>query len=56
MWVTVNAPGFTDWSGKKLVNALNTSETVTVQADGRVEISAPARSYSVWVLQTDLEL
>lgn len=55
MWVTVNASGFTDWSGKKLVNVLNTSETVTVQADGRVEISAPARSYSIWVLQTDLE-
>lgn len=55
MWVTVNAEGFTDWSNKTLVNALNTTETVTVQADGRVELGAPSRSYSIWVLQEDLE-
>jgi len=55
MWVTVNTTGFSDWSNKTLVNALNTAESVKVQADGRVELSAPARSYSVWVLQEDLE-
>ncbi len=55
MWVTVNAPGFSDWSGKTLVNAFNTSETITVQSDGRLEIGAPARSYSVWILQEEME-
>lgn len=54
MWVTVNAAGFTDWSNRILVNALNTTETVTVQSDGRVELKAPSRSYSIWVLQEDL--
>ncbi len=54
MWVTVNADGFSDWSGKTLVNVLNTAETATVQADGRVALGAPARSYSIWVLQEDL--
>ena len=54
MWVTVNADGFSDWSGKKLVNVLNTTENITVQSDGRVELSAPARSYSIWVLEEDL--
>ena len=54
MWVSVNATGFTDWSSQTLVNVLNTTETVTVQADGRVELSAPARSYSIWVKQSDL--
>lgn len=54
MWVSANASGFTDWSGCKLVNVLNTAETVTIQADGRAEFSAPARSYSIWVKESDL--
>lgn len=54
MWVTVNTSGFTDWAGQKLVNVLNTAETVTVQADGRAEFSASARSYSIWVKESDL--
>lgn len=54
MWVTVNTTGFSDWAGKKLVNVLNTAETTTVQADGRAEFSAPARSYSIWVKESDL--
>ena len=54
LWVTVNATGFSDWSGLTLLNVLNTTETVTVQADGRVELGAPARSYSIWVKQSDL--
>lgn len=54
MWVTVNTAGFTDWAGQKLINVLNTAETVTVQADGRAEFAAPARSYSIWVKASDL--
>lgn len=54
MWVTANASGFSDWSNQTLVNVLNTSERVKVQADGRVELSAPARSYSIWVKLSDL--
>ena len=54
MWVTVNASGFSDLIGEKLVNVLNTAETITVQADGRAEFFAPARSYSIWVKESDL--
>lgn len=54
MWVTANATGFTDWSNQTLVNVLNTTERVTVQADGRVQLNAPARSYSIWVKLSDL--
>lgn len=54
MWVTVNAQGFSDWTGQRLVNVLDTTEKITVQADGRAEFSAPARSYSIWVKETDL--
>ncbi|MCR5470106.1 alpha-amylase [Xylanibacter ruminicola] len=54
MWVTVNASGFSNWAGKRLVNVLNTSQKVTVEADGRVELSAPSRGYSIWVKESDL--
>lgn len=47
--VDVNADGFSDWSGKTLVNICNTNETVTVGSDGRVELGAEARDYSIWV-------
>jgi alpha-amylase len=35
------------------VNAFNSAETVTVQADGRVYLSAPARGYNVYVRQSE---
>ncbi|ULB34592.1 MULTISPECIES: alpha-amylase domain-containing protein [Proteiniphilum] len=54
MWVSVNAQGFSDWTGQRLVNVLDTTEKITVQADGRAEFSAPARGYSIWVKETDL--
>jgi len=54
MWITVNAAGFSNWANQTLVNVLNTSETVKVEADGRVELGAPARSYSIWVKKSDL--
>lgn len=54
MWVSVNPQGFSDWTGQRLVNVLNTTERITVQADGRAEFFAPARSYSIWIKETDL--
>ncbi|HEU4471803.1 MAG TPA: T9SS type A sorting domain-containing protein [Flavisolibacter sp.] len=45
--------GYADWKNQVLVNALNTSETTTVAADGRVHVWAPARGYAVWVLQSE---
>ena len=45
--------GYADWKNKVLVNSLDTTQTVTVAADGRVHLYAPARGYSLWVLQTE---
>lgn len=53
LWVN-NAPsGWTNWAGQTLVNILNTSETTVVQADGRVNVWAPARGISFWVKQSE---
>mgnify|MGYP001567445129 CR=1 FL=1 len=53
LWVD-NAPsGWTNWAGLTLVNIFNTSETTVVQADGRVNVWAPARGYSFWVKQSE---
>ncbi|MFZ1527141.1 MAG: T9SS type A sorting domain-containing protein [Ferruginibacter sp.] len=46
-------PGYTDWKNQVLVNALNPAQTVTVAADGRVHLYAPARGYAAWVLQSE---
>lgn len=54
MWVDVNPSGYSNWSGATLVNVLNPTQKVTVQADGRAEFSAPARDYSIWVKSSDL--
>jgi len=45
--------GYADWKNQVLVNVLNPSQTVTVANDGRVHLYAPARGYSVWVLQSE---
>jgi alpha-amylase len=45
--------GFADWKNQTLVNLLNTSQTATVANDGRVHLYAPARGYSIWVLQSE---
>ncbi|WP_262486975.1 hypothetical protein [Geofilum rubicundum] len=47
--------GWTSWSGKKLVNALNPTHTTKVHEDGRVWLDSPPRSYSVYVLQEEFE-
>jgi alpha-amylase len=49
--LNVNPDGFTDWSGQMLVNLLNPKETITVGNDGQATLSAPNRSYSIWVLK-----
>lgn len=53
--VNVNADGFTNWAKQTLVNLIDTAETITVDANGQVELSAPARNYSIWVKQQDLK-
>jgi len=45
--------GYADWKNFVLVNVLNPSQTVTVAADGRVHVYAPARGYAIWVPQSE---
>ena len=52
--ISVNADGFTDWSGQTLVNILNPKETANVSTDGRTTLTTPNRGYSIWVLQRDV--
>jgi alpha-amylase len=53
LWVNSSPSGFQNWAGVTLVNAFNSAQTVTVQGDGRVFLSAPARGYSVYVRQSE---
>lgn len=53
LWVDSSPSGFTNWSNTTLVNAFNPSQTTYVYADGRVYVSAPPRSYAIWVKQSD---
>ena len=53
MWVTTNPTGWSSWAGLWLKNALNPSERVQVQADGRVYVQAAARGYAVYVLESE---
>jgi len=53
LWVNASPAGFQNWAGVTLVNAFNSAETVTVQADGRVFLSAAARGYKVYVRQNE---
>lgn len=53
LWVNSSPSGFQNWAGITLVNAFNSAQTVTVQADGRVYLSAPARGYAVYVRQSE---
>lgn len=53
LWVD-NAPsGWTSWANLTLVNTMNPTETTVVQADGRVNVWAPARGVSFWVKQNE---
>jgi alpha-amylase len=53
LWVDSSPAGYASWAGVTLVNAFNSAQTTVVQADGRVNVSAPARSYTVWVKQSE---
>ena len=53
LWVDSSPSGFTSWAGLVLRNAFDYNETTTVQADGRVYVSAPARGYKIWVKSSD---
>jgi len=53
LWVTTNPTGWSDWANLWLKNAIDTTETVMVQADGRVYVQAPARGYAVYVLENE---
>jgi alpha-amylase len=52
LWVNSYATGFATWANMVLKNAI-TGELVTVQADGRVWVHAPARGYAVYVLSSE---
>jgi alpha-amylase len=53
LWIDSSPSGYQNWANATLVNAFDPTQTTTVQADGRVYISAPARGYSVWVKNTE---
>ncbi|GCC52659.1 T9SS C-terminal target domain-containing protein [Chryseotalea sanaruensis] len=53
IWVDVAPSGWGSWTNQTLVNAFNSSETVTVYSDGRAYFSAPPRSYAVYVRQSE---
>jgi alpha-amylase len=53
LWVNSSPAGFQNWAGLTLVNAFNPAQTTVVQADGRVNVSAPARGYTIWVRQNE---
>jgi alpha-amylase len=53
IWVDNATPGLANWAGKYLKNALNPKERIKVQADGRVNVKAPARGYAIYVLESD---
>jgi len=52
LWINTYATGYATWAGQVLKNAF-TGATVTVQADGRVWVEAPARGYSAYVLSSE---
>lgn len=53
LWVDAAPSGWASLSGQVLVNAFNSAETTQVYADGRVYVSAPPRSYAVYVRQSE---
>ena len=53
LWVDSSPAGFSNWANTVLCNAYDYNETTQVYADGRVYVSAPARSYKVWVKRSD---
>lgn len=55
IWVDATPQGWNSWSNKTLVNALDETQTTTVYGDGRVWVEAPARGYTIFVLQEDFE-
>lgn len=53
IWVDNALTGQPSWAGKWLKNAFNPKERIQVQADGRVNVKAPPRGYSIYVLELD---
>ncbi len=53
LWVDHAPSGWQSWAGQTLVNIMNPSETTVIQADGRVNVRAPARGFSLWVRQSE---
>ena len=53
LWVDSSPAGFQNWAGVTLVNALDPAQTTVVQPDGRVNVTAPPRGYTVWVRQDE---
>lgn len=53
LWVDSSPNGWPSWSDKTLVNALNPEQKTAVYHDGRVWVNAPARGYSIFVIEED---
>ena len=55
LWISTSPEEFSDWAGETLVNALDASQMVTVEADGRVYLEAPPRGWTIWVKAGDYQ-
>lgn len=53
LWVDATPSSWSSWANKKLINALDNNDITQVYSDGRVWIQAPARSYAIYVLESD---
>jgi alpha-amylase len=53
IWVNSSPQGFSNWADSALVDAWDINQSLKVEADGRVFLSAPPRSYKIWVKQGD---
>jgi len=53
LWVDATPSGWYSFNNKKLVNVFNSSKFTRVAADGRIWLEAPARGYTIYVLEED---
>lgn len=55
IWVDATPDGMDSWDEELLVNAFDDTQTTQVYEGGRVYVEAPARSYAIYVKDSDYE-
>jgi alpha-amylase len=53
LWIDVNIPGWDEWNGLNLVDAIHPENSVQISDKGRVWVEAPPRGWTVYVLEHD---